>query len=236
LIINNLLETMKKLLAIPMAFALFLALGVNSVGAQTSPILYVELQTTGVATAVNPGAQGVTLANVRLDASMSNDDIRLQSLPLTLATANGGNAGDLSSCRVMNAANSSTSLNTGSNVTGNLAGGTNTLTFDSPLTIPRGTVVSLLVNCNASSSLTTGSTYQFSINTNNVVATAASTGQRAIVGVGRPGVVIPGTPSPTTPGIPNTGAGGQATTNILMLIGAITFVGLGLAYTKKFAR
>lgn len=226
---------MKKLLALPLAFALFLALGFGSAEAQmtTQPRLYVELQTEGVASTVNPGAQNVTLANVRLDATASSEDVRVTSLPLTLATGNGGNASDLSSCRAANAGSQSNYLNTGSNVGGTLNGGLNSITFDNALVIPRGTVVSVLVTCNTSSALSSGSNYQFSINTANVRATGASTGLWAAVGVGR--APVGGTVPTPIPGIPNTGAG-NTTTNLLLLTGSVVIAGFGLLYAKKFAR
>jgi hypothetical protein len=230
---------MKKLFALPMAFALFLALGFGSAEAQvaTAPRLYVELQTEGVTSVVNSGAQDVTLANVRLDATQSSEDIRINGLPLTLATASGAVSSNLSGCRAFNAGNQSNALNSGNNVSGSLNGGLNNLNFDTSLIVPRGTVVSVLVQCDVSSSLPAGGTFQFSMNTSNVSATGATTGLNALVGVGRApvgGVVT--NPNPNVPGIPNTGAGGNVATNVLLLVGSVVFAGLGLVYAKKFAR
>lgn len=233
---------MKKNLAIPMAFALaiFAFAGVNPTNAQTTvsqPSLLVDLVNTGVATSLVPGAQNTTVANIRLDTITSSDNIRLSSLPIILSTGNGGDASDLMSCTLVNAANPSVDLNSGNNVSTNLSSGTNTVTFDNALVISKGTVMNLLLNCDISASLTSGGTYQFSVNTSNVVATAVSTGLPAVVGVTRttPPTVPPVIP-PVIPGIPNTGFGGNATTNIMVILGSIVAAGLGLAYTRKLAR
>lgn len=224
-----------------MAFALAIAFGgASGASAQTvnQPSLLVDLVSTGVASTLVPGAQDQTVANIRLDTVTSSDDIRLSSLPITVATGNSATASSLTSCQLANAASPTVSLNTGSNVSSSLSSGSNTVTFDNPLIIPRGTVMNLLVRCDISPDLVSGGTYQFSINTSNVTATAVSTGLPAVVGVTRtttPPTVPPVIP-PVIPGIPNTGFGGNATTNVMVIIGSVIAAGLGLAYTRKLAR
>jgi len=224
---------MKKTLTLGVAFALVAFFGVHQASAQVAtPNLLINLVSDSVATNIAPGSSNVILANIRLDATTSSDDIRLAYLPLILSTGNGASASVLT-CRTTNSASPLFALNTGNNAQGTMSSGLNTITFDNPLIIARGTSTSILVRCDVSSALVTGGTYQFSINTNNVVATSATTGLPAVVGVMRtPVVVIP----PTVPGIPNTGFGGDVTTNIALILGSVVVAGLGLAYTRKLAR
>lgn len=219
---------MKKTLIIPVLALLFAFAG--SASAQTAgPSLLVQLQSAGVAPTISAGASNVTLANVYLDATRSTDDIRLASLPVALTTGNGGVATNLRNCRVVNSLSPGFPLNTGNNVVTSLSSGSNMITFDNAIVIPRGTAMNLLLNCNIDSTLVAGGTYQFSINTSNVAATAVSTGLPAVVGVG--GVSAP----VVVPGIPNTGAGGAATMNILLIVGSLALVVLGFVYTRKNA-
>ncbi|MDB5266236.1 MAG: hypothetical protein JWN89_51 [Parcubacteria group bacterium] len=213
--------------------AAFFAFSSGASAQVAGPSLLVQLQTAGVASAINAGAQNVVLANVRLDATASTDDIRLASLPIVLTSGNGGTATSLTSCHAVNSVTPSNNLNSGTNAIANLSSGANSIVFDSPMIIARGTALNLLIECNIASNLPAGGTYQFSINTASVPATAVSTGLPAVVGVG--GVAVTPVPVPV-PGIPNTGFGGAATTNIALLIGSIAVAGLGLAYTRKYAR
>lgn len=92
------------------------------------------------------GSQGVTFANVQLDATASGEDIRVSSIILALT----GTVADLSSCQVFDG---TVALNTGSNVPSSLAstGSANTITFDNSLTVTKGTVKTLTLKCNVSS-------------------------------------------------------------------------------------
>ena len=224
---------MKKTLTLGVAFALVAFFGISQANAQVAtPNLLINLVPDNVVSNIAPGASNAILANVRLDATTSSDDIRLAYLPIILSTGNGARASDLT-CRTANSATPNNALNTGNNASTTMSTGLNTITFDNPVIVARGTTANILVQCNVSSGLVTGGTYQFSINTNNVVATSATTGLPAVVGVMRtPVVVIP----PTVPGIPNTGFGGNATTNIALILGSVVVAGLGLAYTRKLAR
>jgi len=223
---------MKKLLFVPTALALFLFVGLTA-SAQSAPSLLVDMVNTGVAQSIGPNMQNVTMANVRLDTTFSNDNIRLSSLPIIVTAGNGANASSLTSCQLVNPVNTNSPLNTGNNAVSGLSSGSNTFNFDNSITLTRGTVTNLLLNCNINGSLTSGGTYQFSINTANVSAVAASTGLPATVGVSTGGVIIP---NPTVPGIPNTGFGDAATSNMMLIIGSIVVAGLGIAYTRKVAR
>lgn len=221
---------MKKTLIIPVMVALFAYTG--SVEAQTAvPSLLVQLQSAGVAPTISAGASNVTLANIHLDATRSSDDIRLTNLPVTLTTGNGGVASNLRSCRLTNSNSATFPLNSGNNAVTNLSTGSNMITFDSPLVIPRGTSLNLFLICNIDPNLASGGTYQFSVNTSNVTAVSASTGLPAVVGT----IVGGGATVPVVPGVPNTGFGGNVTTNILFILGAISMGALGIVYARRNA-
>lgn len=106
------------------------------------------------------GATDLTMANIQLDASQSGEDLRLSSLPIRLTVGGSGAVGDLSSCRLFNG---STQLTSGSNVPSSLAssGTATTFVLDNQLVIPKGTVVTLALKCNVSSSA--NGTYTWSV-------------------------------------------------------------------------
>lgn len=216
-----------------MAFAFFAFASLANAQVATTPNLLVNLVPDSVASSINANTSNVILANVRLDATTSSEDIRLASLPITLTTGNGARASDLT-CRVVNAASPTVALNTGNNASTTMVSGLNRINLDNPVVIARGTTTNLLVRCDIGSGLVVDGTYQFSINSNNVVATGNTTGTPAVVGVTRAStpVVVP----PVVPGIPNTGFGGNASTNVALILGSIVVAGLGLAYTRKLAR
>ena len=112
---------------------------------------------------VVPGAQGFVFANIQLDGTQSGEDVRLSSLPLVLTVGAGGAVTDLTACQLWNG---STSLNTGSNVINSnniqTSGSKTTFNFDNALTIPKGTVVTLALSCNLSSSAANNATYSWS--------------------------------------------------------------------------
>jgi len=225
----------KKMLIIPVALA-FMAVGAGSANAQVvaAPMLAVQLATSGLTNPLVIG-QNATLARLVLDTTGSNTGVRVASLPLSLTTGSGAVASSLTNCRVYNEANSSVALNSGSNVSGTLASGMNTMTLDNPIILPANTVTTLDVRCDIASNLVTGGTYQFSLNTADVVATDPATGVPATVvlrGVSVP-VVVPPVVVPT---VPNTGAGGMASTNVAIILGSLAAATFGLAYARKAVR
>ncbi len=105
----------------------------------------------------NPVAQnivagnGVTLANIQLDASQSGEDIRLNSLPFSALSSDATQYGALNTCQFFNG---STALNTGSNTLQSVVAGQNTISFDQSLTVARGTVMTLALECNIATNIT----------------------------------------------------------------------------------
>lgn len=224
----------KKLLILPVALA-FMAVGAGSANAQVAaaPVLAVQLATTGLTNPLVIG-QNATLARLVLDTTGSNTSVRISSLPLSLTTGSGAVPSSLTNCRVYNE-NGGAALSSGTNVPGTLVSGMNNLNLDTALVLPAGTVTTLDVRCDIASNLVTGGTYQFSLNTADVVAADPVTGTPATVvlrGVTTP-IVVPPVVIPT---VPNTGAGGMASTNVAIILGSLTAAAFGLAYARKAVR
>ncbi|MBA3733136.1 peptidoglycan-binding protein [Patescibacteria group bacterium] len=152
--------------------------------------LAVSVSATPSAQSIVAGAQAVLLANYQFDASQSGEDVRFSSLQVTNT---GSNSTGLTSCQLFDGA---TALNTGSNVVTTLAGSA-TFTFDQQLVVPKGTVKTLALKCNVSSSATgtfilgitgtqvTAMTVTGVSSSGTVVATGATaTGQTMTVGTG----------------------------------------------------
>ncbi len=188
-----------------------------------------------VSVAASPTAQVGTnlapLALITLDATRSGQNIRLNSLPLTITATGGAGTGNLSNCGVRNVASLATPLNTGVNAVGSFTSGPS-INFDAPLTVNAGSSVVLAVTCDVASSAPVGGSFQVSLNpgalsafnTSNNAAVTPSTGFTSTGGVApTSGTVVlssaasnPGTPS--TPGVPNTGFGGLDTSNMMVLL------------------
>lgn len=233
--------TFKKLAVLPIALA-FIGFGVNSADAQVvtpMPRVAVQLATTGLTNPLVVG-QNATLARLVLDTTGSNTAVRIASLPLQLNTGNGALSTSLTNCRVYNEA-SNVALSSGTNVPGSLVSGMNSLSLDTPITLPANTTTTLAVRCDIASNLVTGGTYQFSLNTANVVATDPTSGVPAVVTllgaatVPTVPVVIPTVPV-VVPGLPNTGNGGNAAVNYAVILGSLAVAAAGLTYARKFAR
>ena len=140
--------------------------------------LAVAISATPAAQNIVAGSQGVTFANVQLDATQSGEDLRISSIALTengSTNANAGLASKLSSCQLYDG---TTALNGGSNVV-NPSGTASTsvattFTLDNSITLPKGTVKVLTLKCNVSSGADSMSTFQFGITSAQVAALAAT--------------------------------------------------------------
>lgn len=227
----------KKLLVLPVAVAI-LGFSFGTANAQViapAPRLAVALETTGLTNPLTIGTNA-TLARLTLDTTGSNTAVRIASIPLSVTTGVGATTTSLTNCRVFNEATGGV-LSSGTNIPATLASGMNSITLDTPFVIPAGTVTTLAVRCDIASNLVTGGTFQFSLNTANVVATDPVSGAAAVVtlrGVVVPPVIV--VPPVVIPTVPNTGAGGQATGNIAIILGSLAVAGFGLAYARKATR
>jgi len=156
--------------------------------------LAVTVSTDPVAQNVVAGAQNFTFGNIQLDASQSAEDIRVNNLLVSLTYSSTTAAGDrISSCVVYDGA---TALTTGSNVYNpsnatTTAPTTRTFTFDNGLTVLKGTVKTLGIKCNVSSSAEAGGRYAFGVLT--------GTGATGVGSISATGLQSSGTVTPTGP-------------------------------------
>ncbi|XKT74552.1 MAG: beta strand repeat-containing protein [Patescibacteria group bacterium UBA2163] len=126
--------------------------------------LAVTVSSSPVAQNIVAGVQGFTFANYQFDATQSGEDVRFSSMKGELNFANMA-ANELSSCQLFDG---STALNTGSNVVNPASSVTTgsdvTFTFDESLTVAKGTVKTLALKCNVSSSVSNNDTASWGIN------------------------------------------------------------------------
>ena len=128
------------------------------------PALEVSMSSSPASQNIVAGGSGIVFANVQLDASESDENVRISVIPLRLAL-NGALASDLSSCQLFNG---TTALNTGTNISSSLNSGTtpNSFTLDNPLSIIQGTIKTLALKCNTS--VTATGSFTWSIGSDDV--------------------------------------------------------------------
>ena len=126
-------------------------------GAFTMNTMTVKAATLAITMSTSPAAQfivaggnGVTFANIQLDASQSGEDVRFSSLAFT-KTSSATTYNALTGCQLFDGA---TPVNSGSNVFNPAVATTETITFDQTLTVAKNTVKTLTLKCNVSSSAT----------------------------------------------------------------------------------
>ncbi|OHA91506.1 MAG: hypothetical protein A2758_00080 [Candidatus Zambryskibacteria bacterium RIFCSPHIGHO2_01_FULL_49_18] len=226
----------KKFIVLPLAAAIFVA-GFGTAGAQTfGPRVALQFGTNGLTNPLVASSSDAVIARLLLDTTGSTEAVRINSLPFNLVTSNGALASSLQNCRVFNESDLNTALNTTSTST-TLFTGVNNIALTNSLILQPNTLTTLSLRCDVNSTLVAGGTYTVNMNTDNVVATGASTGIPAAVTI-RGSVIIPPvvTPPPATPGLPATGAGAEAAQNIAMLLASLLIAGLAfstLGFRKK---
>lgn len=105
------------------------------------------------------GSQNVTFANYLLDATLSGEDVQLSSFPIWESGTGATNM--LNTCQLWD---SSTALNTGSDVVNLVSEATTTVVFtNGALHITKGTIKTLTLKCNLSSGAVSGDTYTFGV-------------------------------------------------------------------------
>ncbi|TAN36583.1 peptidoglycan-binding protein [Patescibacteria group bacterium] len=132
-----------------------------------SAALAISLSTSPAAQTVVAGGT-VTFANIQLDASASGEDVRFSSLAFTKSNVTG-----LSTCQLFDG---STALNTGSNVSNPATTGSETISFDSTLTVAKNTVKTLTLKCNTTSSATGSYTWTITPSSTNPTVTGVTSG------------------------------------------------------------
>lgn len=143
------------------------AVAMNSMTVKTAA-LAISMSTTPAAQNIVAGGTGVTFANIQLDASQSGEDVRFSSLALSKSAYTG-----LSACQLYDGA---TALNTGSNVLNPAATTAETISFDSTLTVTKGTVKTLTLKCNIASSASGSFTWTVTPSSSNPTVTGATSG------------------------------------------------------------
>jgi hypothetical protein len=221
----------KKLMVLPVAAAV-LALGASAASAQVvGPRVALQFATNGLTNPLSASSTNAVIARLLLDTTGSSEAVSVSSLPFNIVTANGAMASSLQNCRVYNESNSSVALNSTSS-TNQAVSGVNNIAFMSPLVLQPNTLTTLSLQCDVNGTLVAGGTYTVNMNTANVVATGASTGQAALVTVRGSVVIPPVVVPPVIPGLPTTGASGQAAQNIAMLAASLLIASLGFSYLR----
>jgi hypothetical protein len=204
-LIRNVMKRYIIITSTAIAFALSAGLAFAQVVGETSPIM---VQTTPVTTAPAANSSGTALGTIQLSSASSGSTYSISSLPITLTSNNGGVASDLSGCQLFNANN--TALNTNANIP-TVQNGSNTITFDTPLSITNTPTV-LTIKCNVSSSTASGSTFEFIAGSANATLTSST----PITTTTTPA----GTLSATLQTVPSVAAGSQGSALALILLNA----------------
>lgn len=228
------MTTLTRILVLPLAMAIMAFGSFSSASAQTvAPRVAIQLATTGLTTPLVVGQTG-TMARLILDTTGSTEAVRISALPFNLVLGNGATSTALENCRVYNEANANVPISTNATTTVTLMPGLNTIRLNDPIVLSPNTITTLALRCEIDASLVAGGTFTFSMNTTNVAATGVTSGLPAVVTVR--GAVVPPPVAPVTPGLPNTGAGGDATRNAMILLGSAMIAALGIAYTRRVSR
>ena len=116
----------------------------NAMMAQ-GPALTATYASTPVSQNIVAGSSNVEFANILLDATQSSEAVRVPSLPMQLFETG---SGQLGSCQAWSG---TTTLSTGANIVSPSSGGNVTFVFDSPLIIPKGSIISVSIRCTVAS-------------------------------------------------------------------------------------
>ncbi len=220
-----------KFLILPVAVMAF-ALAASTAGAQViGPRVSLQFATNGLTSPLSTSSTDAVVARLLLDTTGSTEAVRIASLPFNLVVGNGASASSLRNCRVYNESDLNNALNT-SSATATLFTGINSIVFSNAMILQPNTLTTVSLRCDVGD-LVSGGTFTINMNTNNVVATGASTGLPASVTI-RGAVVIPPVVvvPPVTPGLPTTGASGQAAQSVAMIAASLLLASLGFSYLK----
>ncbi|MBI5645130.1 hypothetical protein HY970_03460 [Candidatus Kaiserbacteria bacterium] len=139
-----------------------------------------------VAVAGTPAAQnvvagltGFTASNVNFDATQSGEDIKFSSVQFRYTEAM---ATDVTNCFAYDGATrlNTTAVNPSNTLgtTGNSVGAAKTFTFDTNLTVSKGTVKQIAIKCDIPGSATANDTFAWGVNSSDTVSgTGLSSGQ-----------------------------------------------------------
>jgi hypothetical protein len=123
-----------------------------------------KVSTSPAAQQVVGGVSGMVVANIQLDGTQSGEDVRFTSLQLRYT--NGGAGGDPTNCRLFDG---STQL-TDDGVDPTTTATAYTFTLDQNITVAKGTIKTLAVQCDVTASVAAGSTFSFGVNTADTIS------------------------------------------------------------------
>jgi len=209
-----------------------------------------------------------TIANIVLDASQSGEDVRLSSLPIVVSatgtvTTTSSNSFSLNSnltgCQLFNG---TTALNSQSIGSSNWAAKTNlansggelsvdgveaNFSFTNPLTVPKGTTVTLALECNIGGAFFTGEQFSAGVDTSYAPTVTGATSGNTInptITSGTSGTMTIGTASmsasaPTPISYSQIAAGTQNVTvgtfTLQPTTGSVSLQNIGLALNSSYA-
>lgn len=161
----------------------------STVGGST---MTVKAATLSISTSANPaaqtvvaGAQGFTFANYQFDATASGEDVKFTTLSLDYNYGVAANDVYLTNCQLFDGA---TALNTGSNVVNpntSTTGEAVTFSLDGTgLIVPKGTVKTVALKCNVSSSITASDSFSWDIDNAQTGAGVSSGSTVSVTGTG----------------------------------------------------
>lgn len=197
--------------------------------------LAISMSSSPAAQNIVAGSQGVTFANVQLDASQSGEDVRFSSVVLTHT-----GTGDISKITGLQLFDGATALNTGSNVVTSAT--STTITFNQTLTVAKNTVKTLALKGNVSSSA--ANTFKWNIATaptttgvtsgSTVTPTGVATASSATMTIASGSLVVSTSPSSPSYAIAAAGSTGNtaAVVRFRATNEAVNLARLGLKLTN----
>ena len=191
-------------------------------------------------TTVEQGGINNVLALITLDATHSGGNVSLGNVPVTI-TSNGASTSQLSNCQLRSINNLTGTLNTTAAVQN---GTTMSFSLANQLTVPAGTVMTVVLTCNVDPATPVGGSFSVSVAPLSIGATAQNGGAVITPGasVASNGSALPTTGVVTvvssgavTPGLPNTGEGGNAQETLVVLaLSALLAIGAGLYVRRAY--
>src|SRR3954462_11885218 len=100
-----------RFMSIPLGLSL-LAMAATANAQVASPMVGIQLLSSGLTSPLVASTTGATIARLVLDTTGSPEGVRLTNIPFIVTTGNGAVASTLTNCRVVSEANTGANLNT----------------------------------------------------------------------------------------------------------------------------
>ncbi len=151
---------------------------VTTPGDSEEPRLTISVSELPPSQTVVAGTNQFTFANYHLDATQSDEDLRLTIFPLEYNVGGGGSATSLTSCQIFDG---TTALNTGTNVVNPTTAASSTpFILDAGLIIEKATIKTIALKCNIAGGVSGEYAWGYDESSNPSV-TGASSGQPAVL-------------------------------------------------------